>query len=279
MEIGARTRTIPPALRRALQHRDRRLPLPGLPRSGSAEGHHVRHWAQGGPTTLSNLALLCRRHHRAVHEEGYQVERVPDGALQFRRPDGRILPDVASTAVLPADPVGAFGRSTPRRGSSSMRAPDSPDGWGSAWTLDGRSTCCIRSRREPPPNTRPSRAGRRAASPRSSSWCRRGPGSAPRRRGGARSAARGRARDRRRWPRSCRAAGTDGRRPRRAASGMPGPWSRTVSSTAAPTRRTRTSTGGAPWRRAFSSRLRIRRRSSRGSPRTRTGSPSSAACS
>ena len=45
--------------------------------SRSGQGHHVRHWAQGGPTTLSNLALLCRRHHRAVHEEGYQVDRGP----------------------------------------------------------------------------------------------------------------------------------------------------------------------------------------------------------
>jgi len=32
------------------------------------QGHSIRHWAQGGLTTLSNLALLCRRHHRAVHE-------------------------------------------------------------------------------------------------------------------------------------------------------------------------------------------------------------------
>jgi hypothetical protein len=50
------------------------------------QGHHLRHWAQGGPTTLSNLALLCRRHHRAVHEEGNQVDRQPDGALRFLRP-------------------------------------------------------------------------------------------------------------------------------------------------------------------------------------------------
>jgi len=73
-EVGARTRTIPPALRRALQHRDRgcRFPGCGLP---FGQGHHIRHWAHGGPTTLSNLALLCRRHHRALHEEGYQVER------------------------------------------------------------------------------------------------------------------------------------------------------------------------------------------------------------
>jgi 5-methylcytosine-specific restriction endonuclease McrA len=104
VEVGARTRTIPPALRRALHHRDRtcRFPGCGLP---FGQGHHVRHWAQGGSTTLSNLALLCRRHHRAVHEEGYQVERTPDGALQFRCPHGRRLPDVPPPAGVPADPV------------------------------------------------------------------------------------------------------------------------------------------------------------------------------
>jgi hypothetical protein len=107
IEIGARTRTIPPALRRALLHRDRGCRFPGC-HVRVGEGHHVRHWAQGGPTTLSNLALLCRRHHRAVHEEGYQVVPGPEGALQFRRPDGRPLPDVPSPATVPADPVAAL---------------------------------------------------------------------------------------------------------------------------------------------------------------------------
>ena len=107
VEIGARTRTIPPALRRALHHRDQgcRFPGCGLP---FGQGHHVRHWAQGGPTTLSNLALLCRRHHRAVHEEGYQVEREPDGALRFRRPDGRPLPEVPPPPRVPDDPMDAL---------------------------------------------------------------------------------------------------------------------------------------------------------------------------
>jgi hypothetical protein len=59
VEIGARTRTIPPALRRALHHRDRNCRFPGC-NVRFGQGHHVRHWAQGGPTTLSNLALLCR---------------------------------------------------------------------------------------------------------------------------------------------------------------------------------------------------------------------------
>ncbi len=104
VEIGARTRTIPPALRRALQHRDRGCRFPGCGvRAG--QGHHLRHWAQGGPTTLSNLALLCRRHHRAVHEEGYQVARGPDGALRFRRPDGRPLPEVPQAPDVHGDAV------------------------------------------------------------------------------------------------------------------------------------------------------------------------------
>ena len=103
-EVGARTRTIPPALRRALHHRDRGCRFPGCGvRFG--QGHHIRHWAHGGPTTLSNLAMLCRRYHRAVHEEGFQVDRRPDGELSFRRPDGRPLPEVPPAPAVPADPV------------------------------------------------------------------------------------------------------------------------------------------------------------------------------
>jgi hypothetical protein len=106
-EVGARTRTIPPAIRRALHHRDRgcRFPGCGLP---FGQGHHIRHWAQGGPTTLSNLAMLCRRHHRAVHEEGYRVECQPGGALRFRRPDGTLLPDLPPPPSVPHDPVQAL---------------------------------------------------------------------------------------------------------------------------------------------------------------------------
>jgi hypothetical protein len=106
-EVGARTRTIPPAIRRALHHRDRGCRFPGceLP---FGQGHHIRHWAQGGPTTLSNLAMRCRRHHRAVHEEGYQVERRADGALRFRRPDGRALPDVPPSPPVAREPVQAL---------------------------------------------------------------------------------------------------------------------------------------------------------------------------
>ena len=104
VEVGARTRTIPPAIRRALHHRDHGCRFPGCGvRFG--QGHHIRHWAHGGPTTLSNLALLCRRHHRAVHEEGYQLDRQPDGELRFRRPDGQLLAEVPHPPEVRGNPV------------------------------------------------------------------------------------------------------------------------------------------------------------------------------
>jgi hypothetical protein len=40
-----------------------------------------------------------------VHEEGYQVEREPDGTLQFRRPDGQPVPDVPPAPRLQGDPI------------------------------------------------------------------------------------------------------------------------------------------------------------------------------
>jgi len=126
-EVSARTRTIPPALRRALHHRDKgcRFPGCGLP---FGQGHHIRHWAHGGPTKLSNLAMLCRRHHRAVHEEGYQVERQADGALCFRRPDGRLLPEVAAPAGVPANPSDTVRAENDARGVQ-IDARTSMPGW------------------------------------------------------------------------------------------------------------------------------------------------------
>ena len=104
VEVAARNRTIPPALRRALQARDHGCRFPGCG-SRFTEGHHIRHWARGGPTTLSNLALLCRRHHRAVHEEGFEIARGPDETLHFRRPDGELLPEAPIPPALGDEPV------------------------------------------------------------------------------------------------------------------------------------------------------------------------------
>ncbi|MGH7268144.1 MAG: DUF222 domain-containing protein, partial [Candidatus Rokuibacteriota bacterium] len=107
LDVGRRIRAIPPALRRALQARDRGCRFPGC-EVRHAQGHHIHHWASGGPTRLDNLALLCRRHHRAVHEEGYRVERDADGTLHFRKPNGWPILAVPPPAAVPPDPVDAL---------------------------------------------------------------------------------------------------------------------------------------------------------------------------
>ena len=93
LDVGRKTRTIPPALRRALQARDRQCRFPGC-HARRCDAHHVRHWADGGATRLDNLVLLCRRHHRAVHEEGFTVRLDPAGDAEFCWPDGRPFPAV-----------------------------------------------------------------------------------------------------------------------------------------------------------------------------------------
>ena len=93
LDVGRKTRTIPPALRRALQARDRQSRFPGC-NARRCDAHDVRHWADGGPTRLDNLILLCRRHHRAIHEEGFTVRLDPAGHAVFVWPDGRPFPDV-----------------------------------------------------------------------------------------------------------------------------------------------------------------------------------------
>ncbi len=85
-----KTRTIPPSIRRALAARDTSCRFPGCT-SRRCDAHHVQHWTDGGATRLDNLVLLCRRHHRAVHEGGFGVIRGRDGALTFLRPDGAPL--------------------------------------------------------------------------------------------------------------------------------------------------------------------------------------------
>ncbi len=89
---GRKSRTIPPALRRALQARDRGCRFPGCENRRFLDAHHLHHWARGGPTTLGNLVLLCRRHHRLVHEGGYSVDL--DG--NFNYPWGQPFPAVPS---------------------------------------------------------------------------------------------------------------------------------------------------------------------------------------
>jgi hypothetical protein len=85
--IGRTRRTVPRRLRRALRARDHGCAFPGCAATRYVDAHHIIHWADGGETSLENLVLLCRHHHRLHHEGGFSVER--DGPrLRFRRRDG-----------------------------------------------------------------------------------------------------------------------------------------------------------------------------------------------
>jgi len=92
LEVGRTTRVVQPAQRTALAVRDGGCVFPNCDRPLSwCEAHHLWHWLDGGPTDLDNLALLCRTHHRAVHEEGWRLARGPDGQLTATPPHRRHL--------------------------------------------------------------------------------------------------------------------------------------------------------------------------------------------
>ena len=104
VDVGRRTRTIPPAIRRALNARDKGCRFPGCSFRRYVDGHHVKHWAHGGETKLSNLVTLCRFHHRLAHEGHVVIQTLDDGAFRFVRPNGEAftspLPSTASWETL-----------------------------------------------------------------------------------------------------------------------------------------------------------------------------------
>jgi hypothetical protein len=91
LNVGRKTRTIPPAIRRALALRDQGCRFPGCCETRFVDAHHIHHWCEGGETRLDNLILLCRHHHTLLHQEGFEIVKGPAG-FEFVRPDGRELP-------------------------------------------------------------------------------------------------------------------------------------------------------------------------------------------
>ena len=90
-ELNRASRTLPAPTRRALEARDRHCVFPGCTRPLNwCDGHHMVWWTRGGETALPNLALLCRPHHRMVHEEGWVLERTKDGNWKAKPPLHRI---------------------------------------------------------------------------------------------------------------------------------------------------------------------------------------------
>jgi hypothetical protein len=117
LDVGRKTRTISPALRRALEVRDRgcRFPHCGL---RFTDAHHVIHWGDGGETSLANCVLLCRHHHRLVHEGGWRVGWWGAGKPVFYDPKGGTWFDGGwKTPALPEHPVRTMILENKRRGA------------------------------------------------------------------------------------------------------------------------------------------------------------------
>lgn len=91
LSVGRSTRAISLPIKRALNLRDGRCVFPGCDCRKHLDAHHIVHWANGGETSLDNLIQVCHHHHQLLHEAQYSVERMPDGQLLFRHPDGREL--------------------------------------------------------------------------------------------------------------------------------------------------------------------------------------------
>jgi len=112
LDMGRKRRTVPPALRRALDHRDGGCRFPGCG-VRFIQAHHIHHWADGGETKLDNLASLCKWHHRAVHEGRFSVEVVErgenrSGHLRFLRPDGTPIQEVPVAPPVPVEAMAAL---------------------------------------------------------------------------------------------------------------------------------------------------------------------------
>jgi hypothetical protein len=106
LDLGRAVRTIPPAVRRAAALRDQHCAFPGCDRPVDwTEGHHLKHWIDGGSTSLGNTRLLCCFHHRLVHEGGWQLVLGEDDevvAIPPERYRRRLQPVSAGAADLPA---------------------------------------------------------------------------------------------------------------------------------------------------------------------------------
>jgi hypothetical protein len=92
LNVGRQQRTVTTAIKRALWARDGGCSFPGCTHTRFVDAHHVKHWSQGGETSVANTMLLCSAHHRLVHEGGYTIRKDARDRWYFRRPDGRAIP-------------------------------------------------------------------------------------------------------------------------------------------------------------------------------------------
>jgi hypothetical protein len=87
IDVGRSQRVVTPAVRQALEVRDRGCVWPGCDTPARwSDTHHLIHWARGGTTDLTNQVLLCYFHHRRVHEGGWRIFREANGRITVLRP-------------------------------------------------------------------------------------------------------------------------------------------------------------------------------------------------
>jgi hypothetical protein len=123
----------PPAVRRALEIRDRGCRFPGRGMRFT-DAHHLEHWADGGETSLGNLVLLCRQHHRLVHEGGWTTGHDGEGRPLFFDPHGGVhyegrwqpprLPHDAVAALIGENGVQPDGWTASARWERESEIPD-----------------------------------------------------------------------------------------------------------------------------------------------------------
>jgi hypothetical protein len=102
IDVGRRTRKVPPALRRALRERDQgRCRYPGCD-SRRTDAHHIRYWSHGGQTKLANLISFCKKHHRRVHEQDHIIATTRD-SFAFYTKDGTEIPNSPRLPQSPGD--------------------------------------------------------------------------------------------------------------------------------------------------------------------------------
>ena len=103
LNVGRKTRTIAPALRRALHLRDQGCRFPGCTQTRYVDAHHVKHWCDGGETALDNLITLCRHHHRLLHQADYAIVTKPNGDFDFHQPGGKRMPGALAQQFVDAE--------------------------------------------------------------------------------------------------------------------------------------------------------------------------------
>jgi len=103
LNVGRKHRVVSPPLKRALLSRDRCCRFPGCTHDKWLDAHHVKHWIDGGETSLANTMLICSKHHRLLHEGEFTIHNDFEDKWYFRNNTGKIIPEAPAVKVIDYD--------------------------------------------------------------------------------------------------------------------------------------------------------------------------------